>query len=662
MIVYKNNLISKLSIKPNEDTFLKTLEQTRQEQRLQLAKTEHDYYQLKDYDREQTYSNHSLQEQLHATQSYVFPYHEETLSTITNNILTTKPPLPDRSRNNVLSPKRSTRSPSPGFITEDQNNSVLGFDRQRSQNILRHDEDHSDCPHRTKSHVNYVATNSNNSKKHIHTMGNEFESDDYLYETSNENRHSRSPSAPVSSSWAGRATVPEPFNLTNSMAIDNIHRRKCMHEIEVDKIQKEVDDEINLGRSFRANPVPTHVNLPLYEKIKQDQRLRRENARYMTKEYLHSISKPFSFDSREKTKLLLRRHSFSGDLRSITQQSHFKAKPLPDFYYKTSKDLEQTKEQELHRHVKKQMRAKELLRQSKLPDNMRKRQQKRSLSANDLSRKKLNQLGLQEYSFKPKTNGYYIPNYDKMHRQFISNMESSKQLRSPTKCKPFLLYTNLIPSKKEKILNDIKNDEQIRRSQTFQIKGKQVKRAASANNQPDRKTTTTIKSQTFGIKDSGLHSSINMNVNKSISFEESIPTKMTESQRLRESVNRKKRHDDEKKELFEKSFQQSRSMKDRRLREKIREKAKLNDKSLIHKTKNEQKMRNLRQSMRRSNSDYAEQLDKIQERVERRPLLLEQHSQMTALKEVEKKIQHAMKIGGITENDLMRLSSNPSDV
>jgi hypothetical protein len=48
-------------------------------------------------------------------------------------------------------------------------------------------------------------------------------------------------------------TIPEPFSLTNSMSVDNVHRRKCMHEIEAAKIQKEVDDELLLSRSFKGN-------------------------------------------------------------------------------------------------------------------------------------------------------------------------------------------------------------------------------------------------------------------------------------------------------------------------------------------------------------------------------------------------------------------------
>jgi protein FAM161A len=92
--------------------------------------------------------------------------------------------------------------------------------------------------------------------------------------------------------------------------------------------------------SFLATPVPAHVRMPLYEKLREEQRARREQVRHMTKEYLNSISKPFEFDSREKAKQTLRRHSYS-DGDNLRREPQFKARPLPDFYYRTTKDIEQ---------------------------------------------------------------------------------------------------------------------------------------------------------------------------------------------------------------------------------------------------------------------------------------------------------------------------------
>ena len=89
-----------------------------------------------------------------------------------------------------------------------------------------------------------------------------------------------------------------------------------------------------------ARPVPAHVHMPLYEQLQDEQRARREQVRHMTTEYLHSISKPFGFESRERANASFRRHSFSGN-DAFRREPQFKATPLPDFYYRTSSDIEQ---------------------------------------------------------------------------------------------------------------------------------------------------------------------------------------------------------------------------------------------------------------------------------------------------------------------------------
>jgi hypothetical protein len=218
------------------------------------------------------------------------------------------------------------------------------------------------------------------------------------------------------------------------------------------------------------------------------------------------------------------------------------------------------KEKSLYRTIKKEIRAKELLRQSRLPSSMQEREHHskhmcRSMSASDLAR-----IGLEEYTFKPKTNGYYIPDYDKLHSEFARQTEQKKRLQSSTKCKPFLLYTNLIPSKKDKVLDDIRHDEHIRHLQSFQIKGRQL---------PTKSTS--------GIS-----------LSTSLQQPEAIPTKLTDAQRVREAIGKKKRREDEIRNKFEEKFQRSRSAKEKRLKEKIHERAKLNDKSSIYKARKEE--------------------------------------------------------------------------
>ena len=215
------------------------------------------------------------------------------------------------------------------------------------------------------------------------------------------------------------------------------------------------------------------------------------------------------------------------------------------------------KEKSLYRTIKKEVRAKELLRQSRLPSSMQNRdeQLKHSMSANDLSR-----TGHEECTFKPKTNGYYVPDYDKLHSDFLRQSEQTKHSRAPTKCKPFLLHTNMIPSRKDQILNDMRYEEEMRHLQTFQIKGKQLP----------------IKSA------SGMNLSVNLQQS------EAIPTKTTEVQRVREGMSKRKRREAEIRNKFEEKFQRSRSAREKRLKEKIQERAKLNDKSAVYKAKKEE--------------------------------------------------------------------------
>ncbi|CAF3487652.1 unnamed protein product [Rotaria sp. Silwood1] len=589
---YKQKLLEKVeNANQNSDSsFLDTLEKLRLEQRVQLAQVERDYYNQM--------PTSSIDMPNYTQEKQVQKKHE--------TIVTKKPPLP----------KSSKQLPSPVFLTEERAQHHM-HQRSMSANIIqRHDDEIAFCPHRTST-SNTTKTvhdlTTNHIKHQIQSLWNEFELDDYL-----EQKKTRR--LPTAASWAGRITIPEPFALTNSMNMDNIHRTKCMHEIEAAKLRKEVDEELNLRRSVKANTVPAHVRMPLYEQLQEEQRTRREQVHQMTRDYLSSISKPFSFDAREKAKTILRRHSYSaGDI--IQSGFQFKAKPLPHFYYHTHHDNEQIKEQSLYRSVRRDKRAKELLQQSRLPfSNQKPKRTNRSMSVNDLAR-----LGYEEYSFKPKTNGYYVPNYDKIHSKFLRNMEQKKRTRSPTKCKPFLLYTNLIPSKKDKILDDIQKDEKIQHSRTFQIKGKPM---------PTKSASLT-------------------NLSASFQQSEAIPTKTTEAQRLREAVGKKKRREENLKNHFDETFQRSKSAKERKVREKIREKAKLQDQAVVLKAKRDERSRQMRQDMRKSEDDYAKKLDEMNERLRQRPLLLEQDSKQKAVRELERKIKYAMSLANVTEQDLI---------
>ena len=68
----------------------------------------------------------------------------------------------------------------------------------------------------------------------------------------------------------------------------------------------------------------------------------------------------------------------------------------------------------------------------------------------------------------------------------------------------------------------------------------------------------------------------------------------------------------------------------------------------------------MRQLMRQTEEDYARKLDEMKTKIQQRPLLLEQDLRQKAVRDLEKKIQHAMSIAHVTEQDLIRQQTNIS--
>lgn len=137
--------------------------------------------------------------------------------------------------------------------------------------------------------------------------------------------------------WAPRITVPEPF----SMSIREKHKsdsKKQLMEKEVQR-QRELELERQLmesNKKFRANPVPAQVYMPLYEKLKQEDAIRKMKLKKKSKEYMEAVSKPFNLTETKKAERT-RRHSYSEGQND--EDYKFFAKPLPEFY--TQDDLQE---------------------------------------------------------------------------------------------------------------------------------------------------------------------------------------------------------------------------------------------------------------------------------------------------------------------------------
>ncbi|XP_058423300.1 protein FAM161B isoform X2 [Diceros bicornis minor] len=114
---------------------------------------------------------------------------------------------------------------------------------------------------------------------------------------------SRSPSQHKNiSSWASSITVPQPFRMTLREA-----RKKAQwlaspasFEHERQQAQRQGQEEAECHRQFRAQPVPAHVYLPLYQEIMERNEARRRAGIQKRKELLLSSLKPFSFLVKEQ--------------------------------------------------------------------------------------------------------------------------------------------------------------------------------------------------------------------------------------------------------------------------------------------------------------------------------------------------------------------------
>ncbi|XP_007437000.1 protein FAM161A [Python bivittatus] len=250
--------------------------------------------------------------------------------------------------------------------------------------------------------------------------------------------------------WFPKITVPEPFQMTIREAKrkqQNI-KSKSLMQLENNLLKKQLEEEAECQKKFRANPVPAYVFVPLYHEITQENEERRKSFRERRREFLLATQKPFQFIEREAQKKELRKMQFSSPEKKAKM---FKAKPVPKFVY-SSEMREKLKEEELYRDIRIQVRSEELLRNSSLPNSrlgnrgvIRPRQQNCFEQS-------------EESECKPKTK-VKVPDFETLHKKFQRQLQRHKNVKSVTISEPFNLCTPNISSNKEKILDDIKMDE-----------------------------------------------------------------------------------------------------------------------------------------------------------------------------------------------------------
>ncbi|NXJ76043.1 F161A protein, partial [Trogon melanurus] len=293
------------------------------------------------------------------------------------------------------------------------------------------------------------------AKERIEKMWDGFSVEDYI------SRTKRSlPSSPAfrmiqkkQKAWSPKVTVPKPFQMTIREARKKEQNIKSKSQIEMENslMKKQLEEEAECQKKFRANPVPAAIFLPLYHEIVQRNEERRRSVKERSKLKLLASQKPFKFIEREKQRKEIRKMQLR-DLSTPEKKTElFKAKPIPKCIYSPAVN-DKLKEEELYREIRIRMRAEELLRNSSLPNS-------RLALTNTAKKKKHKCTEPKEKEHKPKIKSS-VPDFELLHQKFQKRLLQRKQVKHLTVCEPFDLRTPYIPSSKGKILKDIQDDEE----------------------------------------------------------------------------------------------------------------------------------------------------------------------------------------------------------
>ncbi|XP_023392782.1 protein FAM161B isoform X3 [Pteropus vampyrus] len=243
------------------------------------------------------------------------------------------------------------------------------------------------------------------------------------------------------SSWASSITVPRPFRMTLREAQKKVQwlASPASFERERQQAQKQGQEEAECHRQFRAQPVPAHVYLPLYQEIMERNEARRQTGIQKRKELLLSSLKPFSFlEKEEQQKEAAQQRELAATAKAkVSKQKATRRIPKSILEPALGDKLQ---EAELFRKIRIQMRALDMLQMASSPITSSSRRADPQLrTAARTSEEKLGFLQT-NFGFQPRVNPA-VPDYEALYKAFQRRAAKRRNTREVTRNKPFLLRT-----------------------------------------------------------------------------------------------------------------------------------------------------------------------------------------------------------------------------
>ncbi|KFM08492.1 Protein FAM161B, partial [Aptenodytes forsteri] len=430
--------------------------------------------------------------------------------------------------------------------------------------------------------------------------------------------------------WIPSITIPQPFEMTLREARKKSQLMKSYVFLELDKQRdkRQSQDEAECQKQFRAQPVPAHVFLPLYQEIMEQNEIRRQIATQKRKELLLSTQRPFSFlEKEEKKKEAIRQKFLAAATPNESSKQKQVSKKVPKSTYEPLLG-EKLKEAELYREIRIQMRAKDLLESSvALIDTSNCRREPQSRTATKTKQERLGFLQDKSFSFKPRINPT-IPDFEGLYWAFQREAVRRQEIKEATRNKPFKLRTS-------------------------NLRGRQ------------RQANEKIKFHFF--QDSQQLSKVSLKKSHSLTglsslSSNTLPVHITDAARKRESAIRYSQ--DNKKEGDKEGIYwlEKQKKKCQAIQKSVNSRAKALDphKSLeeTHKEKSKQNWQN----MRERTQEYRKELEEMQLRVKNRPYLFEQVTKHDARQGAERRYRHTLQQVGLSEEFVRKKGKDATDL
>ena len=224
-----------------------------------------------------------------------------------------------------------------------------------------------------------------------------------------------------------KITVPRTFKFEKRAEL----RPKSIREWKLEKMieEKRLEDQL-LNKHFKASRPPPEVLIPQYKNMIEKEKNRRKEVKEKSKQITKAKEKLFEFYKREERKKQLKEQIKKEEKE---QKYTFKAKNVPAEC--TTEKMLDPKAEKAQRERRIKERAQKLYEESKMPQNMKKNEEK--MNKRKEERIKALEKELFEFDRRPKRRDK--PDFDKLHKDFDGQMEKKKKEFVPSKVIPFNL-------------------------------------------------------------------------------------------------------------------------------------------------------------------------------------------------------------------------------